>query len=346
MIRRLRNINVKVLIYSKDYETVKESGVGKAIDHQIKALKLVGCDFTLDEKDDFDLVHINTILPGSVHFAIKAKKMGKKVVYHGHSTMEDFKNSFIFSNQIAPLFKKWLVYAYRKGDLVLTPTEYSKKILEGYHIGRPIEVVSNGIDLDFWQKKPNDRENFYKKYGLNPEKKSIISVGLPIKRKGIDDFLRLAKRMPQYEFVWFGKLDRALMSPGIKKEMEDVPANFHAPGYVSSEGVREAYAGSDLYAFLTHEETEGIVLLEALATKAKILIRDIEIFEEGFVDGENIYKGKSLDDFERKIKGILEGSLPDLSEIAYEKAKEKSIEKTGARLLDLYERTMENEINN
>lgn len=73
-------MSVKVLVYSKDYDTVKESGVGKAIDHQIKALKLAGCDFTLDEKDDFDLVHINTILPGSVIFAQKAKRLGKKVI--------------------------------------------------------------------------------------------------------------------------------------------------------------------------------------------------------------------------------------------------------------------------
>ena len=337
---------LKVLIYSKDYDTVKESGVGKAIDHQIKALKLAGCDFTLDENDDFDLVHINTTLPGAVSFAKKAKKQGKKVIYHGHSTMEDFKNSFIFSNKIAPLFKKWLIYAYRQGDLVLTPTNYSKKILETYGLGRPIEVVSNGIDLDFWKQKANDRENFYKKYKLNPNKKTIISVGLPIKRKGIDDFIKLARKMDEYEFVWFGKLDKALMAPEIKKEIENAPENFHTPGYVDSEAIREAYSGSDLYAFLTHEETEGIVLLEALATKAKILIRDIEIFEEGFVDGENIYKGKTLEDFEEKIRGILEGKLPDLTEIAYEKAKEKSIEKTGARLMELYERTMKNEIGN
>lgn len=337
---------MKVLIYSKDYETVKESGVGKAIDHQIKALRLAHCDFTLDEKDDFDLVHINTTLPGSVRFAKKAKKKGKKVIYHGHSTMEDFKNSFVFSNKLAPLFKKWLIYAYRQGDLVLTPTNYSKKILETYGLNRPIEVVSNGIDLDFWKEKLNDRENFYKKYKLNPNKKTIISVGLPIKRKGIDDFVKLAKKMPQYEFVWFGKLDKALMSPDIKKEIENAPDNFHTPGYVNSEAIRQAYSGSDLYAFLTHEETEGIVLLEALATKAKILIRDIEIFEEGFVDGDNIYKGKTLEDFEEKIKGILEGDLPDLTEKAYEKAKEKSIEKTGKRLVDLYERTMKNEIGN
>lgn len=339
-------MSLKVLIYSKDYDTVKESGVGKAIDHQIKALKLAGCDFTLNENDDFDLVHINTTLPGSVNFAKKAKKQGKKVVYHGHSTMEDFKNSFVFSNKIAPLFKKWLIYAYRQGDLVLTPTNYSKKILETYGLNRPIEVVSNGIDLDFWQAKANDRANFYKKYKLNPNKKTIISVGLPIKRKGIDDFIKLARIMDEYEFVWFGKLDKALMDPDIKREIENAPENFHTPGYVDSESIREAYSGSDLYAFLTHEETEGIVLLEALATKAQILIRDIEIFEEGFTDGGNIYKGKTLEDFEEKIKGILEGDLPDLTDLAYERAKEKSIEKTGKRLVDLYERTMKNEIGN
>lgn len=331
---------MKVLIYSKDYELVNESGVGKAIDHQVKALSLAGCDFTLDEKDDFDLVHINTTLPGSVRFAAKARKAGKKVVYHGHSTMEDFKNSFIFSNKLAPLFKKWLVYAYKKGHLVLTPTEYSKNILETYGLDRPIRVVSNGIDLDFWKKAPKDRENFYKKYGLDRDKKSVISVGLPIKRKGIDDFVRLAGRMPDYEFVWFGKLDRALMSPEIKKILSKAPKNLHLPGYVSSDDLRQAYSGSDLYAFLTHEETEGIVLLEALATRAQVLIRDIEIFES-FTDGLDIYKGKNLDEFERKIRGILEGDLPDLSDEAYKRAEAKSIEKTGRKLVSIYEELMD-----
>ena len=74
--------DMKVLLYTKDYDTVKESGVGKAIDHQIRALSLIGCDFTLDEKDDYDLVHINTVFPKSVAFANKAHRDGKRVVYH------------------------------------------------------------------------------------------------------------------------------------------------------------------------------------------------------------------------------------------------------------------------
>ena len=206
---------MKILLYARDYEKVKQSGVGKAIDHQKKALSRVGCDFTTDETEDFDLVHINTVFPASVRFARKAHRMGKKVVYHAHSTKEDFKNSFIFSNQLAPLFKRWLIHCYKRGDVVLTPTTYSRGILSTYGLDRPIKVVSNGIDLSFWRERGGERSAFYKRYQLDPSKKSILSVGLPIKRKGMDDFITLAQRLPQYEFVWFGKLDRALMSPEI-----------------------------------------------------------------------------------------------------------------------------------
>lgn len=334
------SVNMKVLLYSKDYEKVKESGVGKAIDHQIEALTRVGADFTLDENEDFDIVHINTILPKSVAFANKAKKNGKKVIYHAHSTKEDFKDSFAFSNQIAPAFKKWIIHCYKKGDLILTPTEYSKGILESYGLEREIEVVSNGIDLDFWQAKAHDREEFYQKYGLDTNKKSIISVGLPIIRKGIDDFVALAQALPQYEFVWFGKLNPKVLPIEVKKVMDTELANLHFPGYISSEELRAAYAGSDLYVFLTREETEGIVLLEALATKADILIRDIEIFEKDYTDGANIYKGKTLEDFEGKIRGILEGKLPSLAEIGYLEAEKKSIDNTGKRLVECYERVL------
>ena len=332
---------MKVLLYTKDYDTVKESGVGKAIDHQIKALSLAEVDFSLDENEGFDLVHINTVFPKSLAFAKKAKKAGKKVIYHGHSTLEDFKNSFVFSNQIAPAFKKWLEYCYNQGDLILTPTEYSKNILKGYSLEPDIEVVSNGIDLDFWQEKEGDRQRFYDKYGLDKGKKSIISVGLPIKRKGIDDFISLARSMDDYEFVWFGKLNRAIMPADIKRLIDKAPANVHFPGYVSSQELRSAYCGSDLYVFLTHEETEGIVLLEALASKADILIRDIEIFEDDYEDGVNIYKARTNEEFEKKIRAILKGDLPSLKDIAYKKAEEKSLKNTGRLLAYYYEKVLE-----
>ena len=50
------------------------------------------------------VVHMNTVFPDSVIAAFIAKMQKKKVIYYGHSTMEDFKNSFIGSNLAAPIF--------------------------------------------------------------------------------------------------------------------------------------------------------------------------------------------------------------------------------------------------
>ncbi len=327
---------MKILIYNEDYERVKESGVGKAIDHQKKALDLAGVSYTLDPNDDYDICHINTVFPKSASFAKRAKKAGKKIVYHAHSTKEDFENSFILSNELAPLFKKRLIYCYKKGDLILTPTEYSKNILQSYEIGKEIKVVSNGIDLDFWKEKTEDRKNFYQRYGLDKNKKSIISVGLFIERKGILDFVDLAKRLPQYEFIWFGELNLALVPEKIKKAVQTDLKNLHFAGYVDQELLREAYSGSDLYIFPTFEETEGIVLLEALSTKADIIIRDIEIYKD-LIDGKEIYKAKNLEEFYKKIKLFLEGKLPSLKNEAYKIAQEKSIENVGKKLKKYYQ---------
>ncbi|MDD2470218.1 MAG: glycosyltransferase, partial [Bacilli bacterium] len=127
---------MKVLLYTEGLEYISKSGVGRAIKHQMEALKLAGVEYTLDVNDDYDIVHINTYGMKSYLLAKEAKKKGKKVVYHAHSTEEDFRNSFVFSNQLSGMFKKWLIKCYRLGDCLVTPTPYSKRLLEGYNINR------------------------------------------------------------------------------------------------------------------------------------------------------------------------------------------------------------------
>lgn len=87
---------MKVLLYLEAENYLKKSGIGRAIKHQAKALSLVGQDFTTNPNDDYDLVHLNTYGLKSWLLMAKAQKAGKKVIMHGHSTEEDFRNSFIF----------------------------------------------------------------------------------------------------------------------------------------------------------------------------------------------------------------------------------------------------------
>ena len=67
---------MKVLLYTEGEKMTSNSGLGKAIKHQMKALELNGVEYTTNPEDDFDIIHINTIFPESLAMAKKAKKQG------------------------------------------------------------------------------------------------------------------------------------------------------------------------------------------------------------------------------------------------------------------------------
>lgn len=332
---------MKILLYSSHLRLIEKSGVGRAIYHQKKALEENNVSYTTDKKEDYDIIHINTIFLGSFCMALLAKAKGKKIIYHAHSTEEDFKNSFLCSNIIAPLYKKWIMKCYNSGDLIITPTTYSKSLLEGYGLKKPIMSISNGIDLEYFERKEEYRDNFREKYHFTKEDKIIVSAGLYIERKGILDFVELAKAMPDYKFIWFGYTNLNTVSNRVKKAVNTKLPNLYFPGYVNREELREAYGGSDLFLFLTHEETEGIVLLEALAMKIPILIRDIPIYSEWLVDGRDVYKGSGLLQFQSKIEGIVNQELPSLVENGHKVVTERSIKAVGVQLKEEYKKLMD-----
>ncbi len=335
---------MKVLLHSDKMKAIEKSGVGRDIKHQMKALELNNVEYTTNPKDDYDIIHINTIFPESYLMGRKAKKMGKKVIFHAHSTAEDFRNSFKFSNQIAPLFKWWLKVCYKSADLLLTPTPYSKGLIENYGLNKPIIAISNGIELEFFKKDVAAGEKFRKDFNYLPTDKVVMAVGLYIERKGILDFVELARSMPQYKFVWFGFTNLSTVPSKIRQAVETKLPNLYFPGYVPRDVLKGAYSGCDLFIFTTYEETEGIVLLEALAVKIPVLIRDIPIYEGWFQDNINVYKARSFIEFQERITGILEGKLPSLVEKGYEVAYERDLKNVGRDLKTIYENLMNGKV--
>lgn len=329
---------MRVTLYSGSLSLVRKSGVGQAILHQKAMLESIGIETTDLWKEPSAIVHINTIFPNSFLAAHLARMQHKKVVYYGHSTMEDFRNSFIGANIIAPLFRRWIIQCYGLGDVVITPTPYSKRLLESYGIKKPIYNLSNGVNTDFFAPNPKRRAAFRAKYNLSPTDKAVISVGHFFERKGLPDFVELARSLPDVQFFWFGYTNLKLVTKKIRTAIETAPENLHFPGYVEPDALRDAYCGCDLFAFLSHEETEGIVVLEALACGIPVLVRDIPVYEDWLSDGENVYKAKGLSGFVEKTTGILSGALPDLTASGLRIAEERSLETVGRELVNIYEK--------
>lgn len=329
---------MKIYIYKGGLSLVAKSGVGSALRHQEKMLQAAGVTVT-DIWKEADIVQINTVLPDSPLVARRARRQGKKVVYYGHSTMEDFKNSFIGSNLAAPLFKKWICHCYSLGDLIITPTEYSRRLLLNYGLHREIYALTNGVDTDFFHKTEQAGGQFRARFHIPVDKKVVISAGHLICRKGILDFLEMAGRMPDVIFIWLGGGNNALIPGEIKKAVAEKPDNVIFAGFLPPRILREAYSGADVFAFFSYEETEGIVVLEALSCEIPVIVRDIPVYEGWLENGVQVRKATDPDSYERAIRAILSGELREevqrRTRAGRSLAKEHSMQATGEKLYQI-----------
>lgn len=327
---------MRVCIYKGSEVIVEKSGVGSAIKHQMAIAAESGCEVVRHMDSETEAVHINTVFPDSVIAALIAKMFRKTVIYYGHSTMEDFKHSFKGSDLFAPLFRAWIKFCYSLGDVIITPTEYSKKLLMNYGIKKPIVALSNGIDTSLYVSDKDKRNIFRRKYNLSSDTKVVMSVGHYIERKGILEFIEMAEKMPEVQFFWFGYTNPKLIPAKIKKAISLAPENIKFPGYVSPEELKTAYQGSDLFCFMSHEETEGIVVLEALACEIPVLVRDIPVYDGWLKNGVNVYKADDTKDFISAAKKILSGELPELSAKGREAATQRGFSEVADKMKWVY----------
>lgn len=77
-------------------------------------------------------------------------------------------------------------------------------------------------------------------------------------------------------------------------------------------------------------------MLEAMAMRLPILVRDIPVYEGWLEQKKSVYKGKNQEEFAFFLEGILEGKFPDLTQEAYLVVQKNSIEHIGCALEEIY----------
>ena len=327
---------MKILLYLEAEDFLSHSGIGRAMKHQQRALDLMHIDWTKNPEDDYDILHLNTYGFKSWKILKDAKKAGKKVIFHGHSTKEDFQDSFLFSNLVAPLFKRYLMHFYNAADLIITPTEYSKHLIQSYGVTCPIIPISNGINLQKYERSAQKEAAFISHFNIQPGEKVVITAALYFKRKGIDDFVKVAQKMPNVRFIWFGYQNLWTIPGWVRRIVKkNHPKNVEFPGYISGDVFEGAMTAADCFFFPSREETEGIVVLEALASHQNVVVRDIPVYK-GWLDEASSSMATDVDGFTKAITEVLNGTV-DKTEHGYQVAQARSIERSAPQLLKAYQ---------
>lgn len=167
-----------------------------------------------------------------------------------------------FFDQSSKLFEKKKQLFQGLDLTIVTPSHWLEALVKQSFLQEyPVKVIHNGIDLNIF--KPS-RSDFRQRYGLNG-KKMILGVAFDWgKRKGLDVFIELSRRLPD---------DHKIVLIGTDDKVDKlIPANVISIHRTQNqEELAEIYSAADIFVNPTREENYPTVNMESLACGTPVL---------------------------------------------------------------------------
>ena len=267
---------MKVNFIVEDSGTFKYLGCATAAKNLYGALsKKIKISYN-DSSLDYDIAHFHTFGPRSLWYLHRFTGVS---IITAHSTP-----NLNEGNLAIPGLVNWLYRPiYNRFDHIISVSNKCKKELIDMGCKPEITTIYNGIDLSLYAPDETKRKSFRRKNSLTDNDLLILTVAQRTPRKGIYDFLEIAKRFPKYHFLWIGGFPYSFFSKDyrkIKKMLKNKPDNTIFPGFV--EDIFEVYSAADFFLMPSYAEGHSIVMLEALSMKLPMIARDTEEYREAF----------------------------------------------------------------
>ncbi|MBS1724440.1 MAG: glycosyltransferase [Armatimonadetes bacterium] len=217
------------------------------------------------KRHNFDIVHTHT--PFTVGFVglrwAQSCDIPLVSTYHTHY------DKYAHYVPIAP--KRYLRYKiakhtnfyYNSVDHVVTPSEASRRWLLRHSVHKPVSVIPTGVPDPI----PIDRNAVRASLGLSPLRKVVLYAGRIAKEKNIGTLLEAASLVFSQDVeseLWIvgdGPARSDFQSLARQLEIGD---RVRFWGAVDRQRIGEFYAASDVFAFPSMTETQGLVVTEAM----------------------------------------------------------------------------------
>ncbi len=287
--------------------TVKGQGVLSAYEEQVSLVKNHlndMYDVRINKLKFADIRHYHTINP-QFFLTLPFAKIKSSTVGYVHFLPETLDKSLKLPKIIRKIVYRYVIEFYKSMDYLVTVNPYFIDKLEELGINREkITYIPNYVSAKRFFKIDDKDTNLKtrEKYGIDKNKFVVLSVGQLQIRKGIMDFVEVAKKLPDIQFVWAGGFSFKQISDGyneIKKILKNPPANVKFLDIIPREEMNELYNMADMLFLASFEELFPMTVLEASNCKLPILLRDIELYE-GILDGYYL-KAKDVESFKKQI---------------------------------------------
>jgi 1,2-diacylglycerol 3-alpha-glucosyltransferase len=283
--RDLASCDVQTVLVVPDYpapgaapesDVIRVASAGVPGDPEDRRMRWGALTKALGQLCDFDLVHIHT--PFLAHYAgVRcARRLNIPCLATYHTFFEEYLHHYVpllpraFGRSLARAFTRSQCHAV---NALIAPSEPMREVLVRYGVTTPIHVIPTGLGADRF--KRGDGARFRAAYGLPANRPLMLYIGRVAHEKNIEFlmqvFVRVRARIPDALFVIAGEgpAREALRELARRLALTDA---VHFVGYLDRDtGLLDCYAAADVFVFASRTETQGLVLLEAMAQGAALV---------------------------------------------------------------------------
>jgi 1,2-diacylglycerol 3-alpha-glucosyltransferase len=295
-------------------------------------------------KEKIDIVHIIIPFEAGYSFLEAAHSLNIKVITHSHTQAE---NVFLHVPKIlgrdilSDIFTRYLFWMYEHSDALVYPTEFAREKSPKMAKSMRYEIISNGVDTSLF--KPANRNIFLKEFNLPAKNKYITFVGRLHPEKNIITLIKavpeIIRREPLARVLIIGEGHQSDYLKSVVSKM-NLDKYITFLGRIDSKHLAPAYSSCSIFCLPSLAELEGMVVLEAMACGAPILIANAENSASKFFVKDNgmLFKATSYHNLAEKAVEMLSDSkkLNEMSKNSLRESKLYDINESVKRLEDLY----------
>lgn len=281
--------------FSESVYTVQGHGVHTAFTDLVEAQRALGHEVGVNEDWRDGVLHVHTVGPTSLGRLLRHR--GLRVV-SAHVTPGSLRGSLNGVRLYGAVFTAYLRRLYDVADVVLAVSDAAAAEVRDMGVRTPVVVVPNAVVTETFRLTPERRLTARAAMGLGPDDFAVLGVGQLQPRKGIEEFVECARRLPDVRFVWLGDCLFGAMSDGrarMRRVVAEAPSNVLFPGQKSRAEVAEHAWASDAFLFPSRHETFGMAPVEAAFAGLPLVLSDLPVFAGVFGSPDAYLRASTVD---------------------------------------------------
>lgn len=282
---------------------MRGEGVNTAFEECVELLQeRTDVEVLVNSQGHGDVMHSHTYGP---YFFLKGLFYPKRKILTVHVIPDSIKGSLPFAKQLMPFVRWYFKQVYSFADVLIAISPMVEEAILDLGVKTRIVRMANPLQLNKWKRTDELRRKGREILGLKEGEFCVMDVGQLQQRKGPEDFIEIAKKLPHIQFRWIGGRPFGAVTEGVKrlnKKIEDAPANVKFAGLFSLSEMPSLYAAADAFIFLSHQENSPLAPVEAAASGIPVMYRDLREYQ--LLYKNEYFKGTSHNDFAQWISNI------------------------------------------